>query len=140
MPAALIAPRVEEEVVSFFVAVAVPVAFKARDPPVAAAASAPKRDEDVDGLVFPAAAFLRAERVSGPGEDSSPITIVVDAMSSTLLLLLPPLEAALDIESSLARSRVRLLLPLRTRTKGPKEREERERESARRFSTLNFLF
>lgn len=40
-----------------------------------------------------AAAFLRAERVSGPGEASSD-AIVVDATSSTLLL---PLDAAFDI-------------------------------------------
>lgn len=79
--------------VSFFAAAAT-VAVDAPDPP--ATASAPKRDEE-DGLEAAAAlaapAFLRAERVSGPGEESPPEAIVVVATSSTLL----PLEAALDI-------------------------------------------
>ena len=80
--------EIEED--SFFAAA---VALEPRDP--RAAASAPKRDEE-DGLAAAAAAaaaaFLRVERVSGPGEESSPVAIVV-ATSSTLL----PLDAAFDI-------------------------------------------
>ena len=86
--------------------------------------------------VAPAAAFLRAERVSGPGEESSPVVaIVVVATSSTLLL---PLDAAFDIAHEPLRGVARALVFLRKGKKRAEEERTRKRKSGSVFRTLKF--